>query len=126
MSTEFGPDYFTLNARPLRYTCIDKQDCFNHSATLKRSKTKVSFEHCLAWNCRGASSVSMFAGFITSGNAGAEVYGVTYNTLKVVHQTFLNSRDPYIYEMNRLLYLGGFTIPSKDNCSRRHRLANAR
>ena len=43
----------------------------------------------------------MFAGFITSGNAGAEVYGVTYNTLKV-HQAIFISRDPDIYEMNRL------------------------
>ena len=75
----------------------------------------------------GASSVSMFAGFITSGSAGAEVYGVTYNTLIVVYQAIFISRDPDIYEMKRrLLYLRGFTIPSEDNCSGRHRLANAR
>ena len=48
----------------------------------------------------GASSVSMFAGFITSGSAGAEVYGVTFNTLNVVHQAISISRDPDIYEMN--------------------------
>ena len=69
----------------------------------------------------------MFAGFITSGNAGAEVYGVTYNIQRVMHPAIFISRDPDIYEMKRRLpYLRGFTIPSEDNCSRRHRLANTR
>ena len=75
----------------------------------------------------GTSSVSIFAGFMTSGSVGAEVYGVTYNILKVVHQAIYISRDSDIYEMKRRLpYLRGFTIPSEDDCSRRHRLAHAR
>ena len=105
---------------------IGKTALIINSATLKRSKTSY-FWALLGLELSGASSVSMLAGFITSGNAGAEVYGVTYNTFKVVHQAIFISRDPDIYEMKRRLpYLRGFTIPSEDNCSRRHRLANAR
>ena len=41
----------------------------------------------------GASSVSMFGGFMTSGNTGAVVYGLTYIKKDII------SRVPDIYEL---------------------------